>query len=94
MKRSISFLTFLTGIIIFLGVVQVTVSNRLSTAGLEIAKLQEETKKYNNENSIMSESLLLSTSLTNIASTAAEIGFVKSGSQFFLSTPLPLAVKQ
>lgn len=94
MKRSISFLTFLIVIIIFLGVVQVTVSNRLSTAGLGIAKLQDETKKYKDENTILSENLLSSTSLTNIASSAAEIGFVESKTQLFLSTPLPLAVKQ
>ena len=94
MKRSISFLTFLIGIIIFLSVVQVMVSSRLSTTGAEIGKLQEEIKKYEKENSILSENLLLTTSLTTIASNAAEIGFIETKSQFFLTTPLPLAVKQ
>ena len=94
MKRSIPFIIFLAVTIIFLSVIQVTVSSKLSITGIELGKLQGELANYERENSVLTENLLLTTSLTNIASNASEIGFVEQKSIVYLTTPLPLAVKR
>ena len=91
MKRSISFLSLLIFSIVFLSFLQVFVSNKLSTTGVELANLQEELKTYKKGNYILKENLLTKTSLTHMASTAAVIGFVENKSRVFLTAPLPLA---
>lgn len=87
-------MTFIIFTVIFLSVVQVIVSNRLSTTGTTLAQFEEEIMFYKKENSLLRERLLMASSLTHIASTAGEIGFVKNKSQVFFTTPLPLAVRQ
>lgn len=93
MKKPIIFVTFLVLSILFLSVVQVVVSNSLSTSGLELAKMQKEIAVLQKENYILSEELLFESSLTRIASQAGELGFVDSKAEIYLSTPLPIAVK-
>lgn len=94
MRRPLVFLFFLFSIIMLLSVVQVVVSNRLSTTGLELAKMQEEMKLYKNENALLSERLLEASSLTQIASKAAELGFVEARSLIVVSAHVPIAAKQ
>lgn len=94
MKRPLLFIFFLFSIIMLLSVVQVVVSNRLSTTGLELAKMQEEIRLYKNENALLSERLLAASSLTQIASKAAELGFVEAKSPIVISAHVPIAVKQ
>lgn len=93
MKRSISFLSLLIFSIIFLSVLQVAVSNKLSTYGVELANFQEKLGSYKKENSLLKENLLMETSLINIASQASVIGFAENKSRLFLTAPLPLARK-
>lgn len=94
MKKPISFITFLTCTILFLSIVQVVVSNRLSTAGTTLGKLQDEIKQYGTKNALLSEKLLIASSLMQIASSAANLGFVEGKSSVILTNPLPLAVKR
>lgn len=94
MKRSISLFGFLILTIIFLSVVQVAVSSKLSTVGIELDELEEKINLYEKENTNLSEKYLFETSLTNVASKAAQLGFVEKKSRIYLTTPLPLAVKQ
>lgn len=94
MKKSNLFLSAVIFTIIFLSVVQVVISNRLSTSGIELSKLNEQIKSYKKENYILSEKLLIATSLTKIASNASRIGFVDKSEHVYLNTSLPLAVKR
>ncbi len=93
MKKPAIFITFLGLIVIFLTIVQVVVSNRLSTTGNNLWKLEEEVAYYEKQNAVLKEELLTVSSLNNIASTAGQLGFVEDKSQIFLSAPLPLAVR-
>lgn len=94
MKKSNLFLLAVIFTIIFLSIVQVVISNRLSTSGIELSKLNEQIKSYRKENYILSEKLLIATSLTEVASNAAKIGFIDRSEHVYLNTPLPLAVKR
>lgn len=94
MKRSFAFITFFILLIVILSVGQVVVSNRISTSGAILSRLESAIKTYEKENYILSERLFLTSSLTNIASSAAELGFVSEKSQVSLTSPLPLAIKQ
>lgn len=90
MKKPIFFIVLIICIIVSLSIVQVTVSNNLSTTGVELAKIEERITEYKKENIVLKEKLLTLSSLDNIASKAAEIGFIEGKSRVFLSTP-PLA---
>lgn len=93
MRKPKLFITSIILIIIFLSVVQVVVSSSLSTTGATLGKLQKEINTYKKENTELKEKLLMVSSLTNVASQAAELGFIEEKTFVLLSAPLPLAVK-
>lgn len=77
MKKPILFIILIITIIISLSVVQVTVSNNLSTTGVELAKIEEKIIAYKKKNALLRQKLLAASSLDTIASKAAEMGFVE-----------------
>lgn len=94
MKKPYFIIIFLIGLIITLSVIKVIVYNRLSTSGVFVGKVEEEINFYKTQNAILSEDLLILSSLTNIASHATELGFVKENSSLVvLKTSRPLAIK-
>lgn len=93
MKKPSFIIIFLLGLIITLSMVKAIVYNRLSTSGVFVGKVEEEIGFYKTQNAILSEKLLISSSLTNIFTKATELGFAKYDSLMVLKT-LPLAVKQ
>lgn len=94
MKKSLFFINFIIFIIITLSVIQVVVSNSLSTKGVLLSQLEDEIRIYKKENSLIREKVLVMSSFTNIASKAGELGFVEDKSQIVLTPTLLLAVKQ
>ena len=80
-------------IVIILAVAQVMMTNILSTDGAQLSKLQAEVEKYKRENALLNEKILQASSLTTISEKATEQGFALTA-QTYLSTPLPLALKQ
>lgn len=94
MKKSALFLIILVAIVMLLSVIQVVASNRLSTTGIELGAYQDSIKKYKTENAVLMEKLLIASSLNQIASSAAQLGFTEGKSYVFLSTPIPLAVNR
>lgn len=94
MKNPLFFIKCLGTIILVLSVVQVVVSNILSTTGITLSHLEDEIRVLKKENSALSEQVLTASSLTRIASSASELGFVDSKSYVFVTAPLPLAQKR
>lgn len=94
MKRKTFIITFAISTILALSVAQVVVSNRLSTAGIEVGEIEDQTQYYKAQNSILSERILQASSLGSIASRAAKLGFIDNKSQLVLKTSLPLAAKR
>lgn len=81
-------------VILFLSLVQVILSNSLSTTGIDLSKIEEEVSIYKNENYVLREKLLLATSLTQVASSAAVLGFTNSKSNIYIDSSVPVAIKQ
>ena len=94
MKKPILIIAFFIISIISLWITQVVISNRLSTTGIELEKIQSEIAKYKKENTLLEEKVLEASSLMNISKKAESLGFVESKSQIYLTNPLPLALNQ
>ena len=93
MKKPLLLIIFIVAIIVGLAVTQVVISNKLSTAGIELENLQTKAAQYKKENTLLEEKVLEASSLRNLYKKAKTLGFVQAKSQIFLSNPLPLALK-
>lgn len=91
MKRPKLFIGLIFALVILLSVVRVSIENSISTTGIELVALNEELDEYKKDNYQLEEKYLRESSLTQIASRAAELGFVDTEKTVNLSTPLPLA---
>lgn len=80
-------------VIFFLSVLQIIVSNRLSTTGIYIEKIENEVASYEKDNSLLREKIYNTSSFTTIASRASEMGFTDKTADVLLSSPLPFAIK-
>lgn len=87
-------LKFLVVIVLLLLSVRVVVSNIISTSGVELGKINEEISSYKLENSLLSEKIFSISSLSNIATEAAKLGFTEENQSVVLTNPLPIAAKQ
>lgn len=86
--------TIIFAFIIMLSIVQLLVSNRLSTDGAALAQLEKEINLYKNKNSILEDEILGRMSLTHIASEAAKLGFVKEDNITAISPATRIALHQ
>lgn len=94
MKKPKALLLINFCIIIFLSLMQVIISNSLSTKGLGLSSIENEKEAYKKRNSLLQEKLLSISSLAYIATEAASIGFVNDKSTIFISSSFPIARKQ
>lgn len=92
MKKPVLFIILIITIVVSLSIIQVSVSNNLSTTGVELAKIEEKIMIYKKENAVLQEKLLLASSFDTIASKAGEMGFIEEKSRVFLPK-LPLAAR-
>lgn len=90
MKKPVLFITFIILTVVVLSLVQIIVSNRLTTTGAILSKLEEDINLYEKENSLLEEKLLSAQSLSKISLLAQEKGFIKDDSHLSLTTPLPI----
>lgn len=91
MKKPIFILAFLILLIAGLSVAHVVISNRVSTAGIDLEFLQSEIAKYKKENILIEEKVLEASSLKNIIKNAKKLGFKEPKDYIYLTDPLPLA---
>lgn len=91
MKKPILFILLNGFVILTLSLIQVVVANSISTTGIEIGKIDKELSTYKKKNAVIHEQVLIASSLTNVASVAATMGFDEAKTQFVLESPLPIA---
>lgn len=94
MKKPVLTIFTLLLIIVSMLVTRSMVSNRLSASGTALDSINGKIESYETENVSLSEKLFMASSLTLVASEAAQIGFVAESSVYHMSAPLPIAVKQ
>lgn len=95
MKKPIFLIIFLLGLIIALSMVKAVFYNRLSASGAFVGEVEDKINFYKTQNAILSEELLILSSLTSIADKALELGFIKEkDSLLVLKTSRSLAVKR
>ncbi|HSW87649.1 MAG TPA: hypothetical protein VLG12_00630 [Candidatus Saccharimonadales bacterium] len=96
MKNYTYFFIGVITVILLVGstLVQISVSNSLTTEGLKLSKIQEQIDETKKENLLLAERVYSASSYTQIASQAARIGFVQAKQPIFLSDNGPLALKQ
>ena len=85
---AISFPLFLFVVILLL--TQIVVSNMLSTTGVKLDSLQSDIIKYHKANTHLREKVLSDTSFRNVASSAAEMGFIDVKTNVYISNQLPI----
>jgi len=91
MKKPVLFIILNLVVIITLSIVQVVAANSISTTGIELGKIQDQTLAIQKKNEVLKEQVLTLSSLTSISSRAASMGFVEGKSTLVISQPLPLA---
>lgn len=95
MKKPALIIIVLAGLIVALSVIKAIVYNSLSTSGVFVGEVEDKISFYKTQNAILSEELLVSSSLTNIVAKASELGFAnKDQSLLVIKTSRPLAVKR
>lgn len=82
-------------IVSFLGLIalRTIAANRISTDGVLLSKIQEEMAYYKTENLKYKERILALSSLSNISSKAASLGFIDSKIGFVVGRSVPIAAR-
>ncbi|MEX2007636.1 MAG: hypothetical protein WD992_02590 [Candidatus Levyibacteriota bacterium] len=91
MKKPALILTTLISLVLLLSIVRISVANGISTSGLELKNIEDQVAAIRKENLIIQEKLLTVSSYTQIASKAAELGFVPSKTNLVISSSVPVA---
>ncbi|HSW98053.1 MAG TPA: hypothetical protein VLF89_09575 [Candidatus Saccharimonadales bacterium] len=96
MKNYTYFLVGVITVVLLIGstLIQISVSNGLTTEGLKLSKIQAQIDAMKKDNMLLAERVYSASSYTQIASQAARVGFVEAKQPIFLSNPGPLAFKQ
>lgn len=94
MKKPLILFTLLLSVVVVLAISQVVISNSLSTRGVGLDSLDQQIAVYKKKNALIKEKLLEISSFNYIASSAARIGFIEEKSRIFVSSSLPIAIRQ
>lgn len=83
-------------VVLALSLVQIGVSNSLTTGGIELAQIQTHIQDYQKQNAILKERIYSVASLTHIAQQAEKLGYVSATnaqSTLVIANPQPFALK-
>lgn len=94
MKKPIIVLVLLFLTIGSLIVVRSVVSARITTSGLELSNVRDETHSLRTQNAIIREKIFSLSSLTQVSVRAEKVGFVESKSVYAVSAAQPIARKE
>ena len=94
MKKPILILLILFLTIGSLVVVRSVVASRITTSGLELSQLKNDTSNLKTQNAILREEIYSLSSLTHVSETADKVGFVESKDAYAVSAARPIARKE
>lgn len=81
-------------ILLSVTILQIIISNSLSTKGIALSGIEAEIDSYKKENMQLNEKILFSSSLTHVASAAAAMGFSPEKDVVDISGVVPIAIKE
>lgn len=93
MKKPMLLIIFLGCIVVALSLVRITLEDNISTTGITLVDIQNQTEAIKDQNELLTVKYLQSASFTHIASQAKKLGYVPVSSEIDLSAPLPLALR-
>ncbi len=94
MKKGYALLSLLGVAVVVLSLVEISVSNMLSTGGIQLSKVQAQIAIYQRQNALLEEKIYTLSSLTHVAEEAQKLGYVPaSKSTLVIANPQPLAIK-
>lgn len=93
MKKAYILIIILLGTVLSLAVGKAILQNTLSTSGIFVSRVERDINFYKTQNAILSEELLIASSLTNITKKAYELGFVNGNALMLIKTSMPLAAR-
>ncbi|MDP2586093.1 MAG: hypothetical protein Q8P29_04410 [Candidatus Levybacteria bacterium] len=93
MKKAYILIIILLGLVFSLAIGKAILQNTLSTSGIFISKVEKEINFYKTQNAILSEELLIASSLTTIIEKAHQSGFASGNTLMIIKTSRPLAVR-
>lgn len=93
MKKPLFIVAFLVIVIVAELIVRISLINSISTGGIKIVDLQNQTEYYRQQNEILKVKYLQAASFTTISQEAKKLGYVPESSEIDLSAPLPLALR-
>ncbi len=76
---------------VVMGIAKIAVASSLSTSGISYGLLETQIQTLQKQNMILAEQLYTDTSLTEIASEAATLGFVPDGKVVAVDSSIPVA---
>lgn len=94
MKKPLIILTFLFVTIGALVLVRSVVSASITTSGLELSQINEESSELRTKNAILRKDIFSLSSLISISDRAVKVGFVDSSSVFSVSSKQTIALSE
>lgn len=94
MKLKLIFTTLILTVVLLEGV-QVYLSNRIAGTSIEVAQLRSQIEVLDEKNTSLKTQLLSYSSFNNVASRAAQMGFLESRNNvIMIHAPLPVAISR
>lgn len=95
MKRSYILLSILGIAVVVLSVVQISISNILTTGGITLSRVNSQIQEYQKENAILKEQIYSVASLTYLGEEAEKNGYQPgvNSSTIVIANTAPLAIK-
>lgn len=90
-KRPYLVLISMIVLILSLSFVKVIATNSVATSGVMLARMQDQIKQYDTENSVLKQKVLIASSLDTIYQKAKTLGFVEEKTDIFVTSALPIA---
>lgn len=94
MKKQIIVLGSMFLVVVVLTVTRAVISNNLSTAGVDLSRLDQEIDAYQRKNALLQEKILHASAYTTLEETAEKRGYEAMSKQIVLTSPLPIAYKR
>ncbi len=79
--------------IVVLSIVKIAAVNMLSTGGIDLDSMYTQIASIKKENIVMREKLYIKSSLTEVASEAATLGYVAEKTEAYVPNSVPIALR-